>query len=111
MQGNGIIDVGPRGFRKLLGHLLLRIAKNHAGLTFSLRLGLHRHRILESRRNENVLDLDRNDVDAPWLGAYVDDLLKFTADFFSYPSSMSESMVFPITSRRAVWEAQLMALL
>ena len=75
MQGDRIVGVGLCGLTKFLGHLTFRVSQDYARLTLSLRLGLHRHCIFERSGNKHILDLYRNNIDAPWFGACVDDLL------------------------------------
>ena len=76
----GIVGVGLGRLAEFLRHLALGIAEDHPRLAFALGLGLHRHRVLQRGGDQHVLDLDRDDVDAPGLGARVDDALQIVAD-------------------------------
>ena len=79
VKGGRVVGVGLGRLAEFLRHLPLGIAEDHAGLPFALGLRLHRHRVLERGRDLHVLDLDRNDIDAPGLGARVDDALEVDA--------------------------------
>ena len=56
--------------------LQLALGRDHLGPALALRLGLPRHRALHLVGQIDVLDLDRGDLDAPGVGALVDDLLE-----------------------------------
>ena len=100
--------VGIGRLDELLRDLPLRVAEDDPRLPLAFGLGLHRHRVLQGRRDQHVLDLDGDDVDAPGLGAQ--SMIRWSSVLiFSRPSSMSESIVLPITSRSAVCAAQLIA--
>ena len=76
MECGRIAGIGLRSLAELLRNLTLRVAPDDAGLMLTLGLRLHRHRILKRWRNEHVLDLNRNDIDAPGFGPRIDDLLQ-----------------------------------
>src|ERR1035441_7561487 len=80
MESDGIVGVDSGGFHKLLRNLTFRISKYYAGLALSLGLSLHRHRILQRLWNQYILHLDRDDIDAPWLCALIDNLPQHAAD-------------------------------
>ena len=83
MERGRIVGVGLGRLAEFLRHLALGIAEDHPRLALALGLGLHRHRILEGRGDPHVLDLDRDDVDPPRLGARIDDALQFDAQFLA----------------------------
>ena len=80
MECGRIVRVALRRLVEFLRDLPFGIAEDHARLPLALGLRLHRHRILQGRRYQHVLELHRNDVDAPRLGASVDYALQFAAD-------------------------------
>src|SRR5690349_20998323 len=82
MKSDRVLGVSLTRHDELLRDLPLRIAQNHASLTLSLCLGLHRHGVLQARRNEHVLNLYRNDVDTPRFGALIDDRLQLLTELF-----------------------------
>ena len=80
MKSDRVFGVSLTRDYELLRDLPLRIAQNHACLALSLCLGLHRHGILQTWRNEHVLNLYRNDVDTPRFGTLIDDLLQLRTE-------------------------------
>src|SRR6185369_7884392 len=80
MKSNRVLGVSVTRHDELLRDLPLRIAQNHTSLALSLCLGLHRHGILQTRRNEHVLNLYRNDVDTPRFGTLIDGLLQLLTE-------------------------------
>src|SRR6476659_9407822 len=67
---------GAGGLRQRLGGLPLTLGRDPLGPALPLRLRLPRHSPLHLVREFYELDLDRRDLDAPRIGALVDDLLE-----------------------------------
>ena len=66
--------------RQLRRRLDLALGRDHLGAPLALGLGLPRHRPLHLLGQLDVLDLDRRDLDAPLLGARVQDAAHLAVD-------------------------------
>src|SRR3954452_21156538 len=74
-------DVG--GLAQARGGLELALGVDDLRAALALGLGLAGHRVLHPLRDPDVLDLDRGDLHAPWLGLLVDDLLELVVELLA----------------------------
>ena len=76
-----------------LGGLELALGVDDLRAALALGLGLARHRPLHARRDLDVLHLDGGDLDAPWLGRLVDDLLEDRVDLLALREQLVEHVL------------------
>lgn len=90
------------------GGLALAFGGDDLGPALALLLGLPGPLRASSLRQVNVLQLDQRNLDSPWVGLTINDLLQFVIDLFTLGENFI-SLICPSTLRSVVCDNWLVA--
>ncbi len=90
LHGRRVAFEHRRGLPEGLGGFQLALGVDDLGAPLALRLGLAAHGTAHGFGQLDVLDLDQRDLDAPWVGEVVDDLLELLVDLVALDQQVVE---------------------
>ncbi len=89
---------------QLLGSEILAFSVNDLGPLLTLGLGLLRYRALHLRGQIDVFDFHHGDLDAPWIGALIQDFLELHVESLALREKIVQLHLTQHTTQRRLRE-------